>query len=87
MDCRRIQPGEFLSVMREQLNYRPAKVTASDSYWNPDQELHRQAVHPSTELEVYPATCACSPCASPKTAASTRMTIRWCQPRALSACS
>lgn len=44
MDCRRIQPGEFLSVMREQLNYRPGQVTASDSYWNPDQELHRQAV-------------------------------------------
>ncbi|MCW0345839.1 MULTISPECIES: type IV secretion system protein TraC [Pantoea] len=54
MDCRRIQPGEFLSVMREQLNHRPGQVTASDGYWNPDQELHRQAVHPSTELEVYP---------------------------------
>ncbi len=54
MDTRRVGPEEFLSVVREQLNYRPGQVTTSNKQWNSDQELHRQCVDPSTELEVHP---------------------------------
>jgi len=54
MDTRRVDVPEFLSVMREQLNYRPGQVTRSSGHWNPDEELHRQCVDHSTELEVHP---------------------------------
>jgi len=54
MESKPVGPEEFLSVMREQLNYRPGQVTASDSHWNTEQELHRQSVDHSTELEVHP---------------------------------
>lgn len=45
---------EFLSVMREQLNFRPGQVTKSSDEWNPDEELHRQCVDAGTEMEVHP---------------------------------
>ncbi|PKE27608.1 type IV secretion system protein TraC [Rahnella sp. AA] len=54
METRRVGANEFLSVMREQLNYRPGQVTRSPDHWNPDQELHRQCVDHSTEMEVRP---------------------------------
>ncbi|MEA9392695.1 type IV secretion system protein TraC [Acerihabitans sp. TG2] len=54
METRRVGVSEFLSVMREQLNYRPGQVTRSADHWNPDQELHRQCVDHSTEMEVRP---------------------------------
>ena len=47
-------PNEFLSVIREQLNYRPGQVSAGSEHWNPEQELHRQCVDTSTEMEVHP---------------------------------
>lgn len=54
MDTRRVGPTEFLSVIREQLNYRPGQVSAASEHWNPEQELHRQCVDTSTEMEVHP---------------------------------
>ena len=54
MDTRRVGPTEFLSVIREQLNYRPGQVSAGSEHWNPEQELHRQCVDTSTEMEVHP---------------------------------
>ncbi len=54
IESKPVGPEEYLSVMREQLNYRPGQVTASDSHWNTEQELHRQSVDHSTELEVHP---------------------------------
>ncbi|NEG64310.1 type IV secretion system protein TraC [Pantoea agglomerans] len=54
MDTRRVGPTEFLSVIREQLNYRPGQVSTASEHWNPEQELHRQCVDTSTEMEVHP---------------------------------
>ncbi|MCT6592986.1 type IV secretion system protein TraC [Pantoea dispersa] len=54
MDSLRVGPEAFLSVVREQLNYRQGQVVSSSRHWNGDQELHRQCVDPSTELEVHP---------------------------------
>lgn len=54
MDTRRVTATEFLTVIREQLNYRPGQVNAGAENWNPDQELHRQCVDHSTEMEVHP---------------------------------
>ncbi|MBB6117682.1 conjugal transfer ATP-binding protein TraC [Rahnella inusitata] len=54
METRRVGAPEFLSIMREQLNYRPGQVTRSPDHWNTDQELHRQCVDHSTEMEVRP---------------------------------
>ncbi|MEN4633267.1 TraC family protein, partial [Pantoea agglomerans] len=54
MDTRRVGPTEFLSVIREQLNYRPGQVSVGSEHWNPEQELHRQCVDTSTEMEVHP---------------------------------
>ncbi|MEN4709222.1 DUF5934 domain-containing protein, partial [Pantoea agglomerans] len=54
MDTRRVGPTEFLSVIREQLNYRPGQVSTASEHWNPEQELHRQCVDNSTEMEVHP---------------------------------
>jgi conjugal transfer ATP-binding protein TraC len=54
MDTRRVGAAEFLTVLREQINYRPGQVNAGDENWNPDQELHRQCVDHSTEMEVHP---------------------------------
>ncbi|WP_028715656.1 type IV secretion system protein TraC [Pantoea ananatis] len=54
METERVGPDEFLSVIREQLNYRPGQVTRDDVQWNPEQELHRQCVDHSTEMEVHP---------------------------------
>lgn len=51
---RRVGAAEFLTVLREQINYRPGQVNAGDENWNPDQELHRQCVDHSTEMEVHP---------------------------------
>lgn len=54
METRRVNVSEFLSVIREQINYRSGQVTKSSDHWNPDQELHRQCVDHSTEMEVNP---------------------------------
>lgn len=54
MDTRRIGAAEFLTVIREQINYRPGQVNAGTEHWNPEQELHRQCVDHSTEMEVHP---------------------------------
>lgn len=54
METRRVGVPEFLAVMREQLNYRPGQVTRSDDHWNTEQELHRQCIDHSTEMEVHP---------------------------------
>jgi conjugal transfer ATP-binding protein TraC len=54
METRRVNVAEFLSVIREQINYRSGQVTQSSDHWNPDQELHRQCVDHSTEMEVHP---------------------------------
>lgn len=54
METRRVNVTEFLSVIREQINYRSGQVTQSSNHWNPDQELHRQCVDHSTEMEVHP---------------------------------
>ncbi|WNJ82275.1 type IV secretion system protein TraC (plasmid) [Cedecea neteri] len=54
METRRVGPAEFLTVMREQLNYRPGQVNIGSEYWNDEQELHRQCVDHSTEMEVHP---------------------------------
>lgn len=54
MDTRRVGASEFLSIIREQLNYRPGQVSTASEHWNPEQELHRQCVDTSTEMEVHP---------------------------------
>lgn len=54
MDTLRVTPPEFLTLIREQINYRPGQVNAGAEHWNQEQELHRQCVDHSTEMEVHP---------------------------------
>ena len=54
IDTLRTTVPAFLSVMREQLNYRPGQVMRSSEDWNTDEELHRQCIDTGTEMEVHP---------------------------------
>ncbi|CAM3825424.1 type-IV secretion system protein TraC [Rouxiella silvae] len=46
--------GEFLSVMRELHNYRPGQTAKSSNDYDDHEELHRQIIDASNELEVFP---------------------------------
>lgn len=47
-----VEVPEFLSILRELVNYQPSQVTRSPDDYNEHEEIHRQCFDPSIELEV-----------------------------------